>query len=75
MHTEPKGPQLHSRWRAGVLSFSLPTKLAVTFTVVIGIPWLAWQFSGPLAIGPIAIWHIIVTPRVLRDLWKRTRVL
>ena len=74
VHTDPRPVQVHSRWRPGVFSFSLPTKIVLAFVVVLGVPYLAWQVSGPLAIGPIAIWHIIVTPRVLRDLWRRTRV-
>lgn len=74
VHTDLVPPKLYSRWRGGVLSFTLPTKLMLTFAVVLMVPWMAWKFSGPLAIGPIAIWHIIVTPRVLGDLWRRSRI-
>jgi hypothetical protein len=66
--------KVHSRWRPGVLSFSLPVKIAITVGVVLGVPFLAYTISGPLAIGPILIWSITVTPRALRDLWRRTRV-
>jgi len=73
-HTEPRPAMIHSRIRGGVLSFSLPTKIALTFTVVLGVPLIAWQVANGLAFGPIAIWSITVTPRVLRDLWRRTRI-
>jgi hypothetical protein len=74
VHTEPRGKPVLSRWRRGVFSFSTPVKLAISFLVVIGIPWIMWMMSGGLGIGSVMIWYIVVPPRVLRDLWKRTRV-
>jgi hypothetical protein len=73
-HTRERAPTIHSRYRAGVLSFSLPAKIALMVLVVAGIPFLAWAIAGALAVGPILIWSITATPRALRDLWKRTRI-
>jgi hypothetical protein len=73
-HTSPKRKPVFSRWRAGAFSFSTPVKLAISFLVVVAVPMFFWVFTGGLAIGSILIWFIVVPPRVLRDLWRRTRV-
>jgi hypothetical protein len=73
-HTAPSAPAVYSRVRAGALSFSLPVKIALSILVVVGVPFFFYEFAGPLALGPIMLWSIIVPPRVLRDLWRRTRV-
>jgi len=73
-HIEPGTSQVHSRVRAGVFSFSLPTKIAITAVVALGLPFVAWQLTGGLAILSIAFLSITVTPLVLRDLWRRTRI-
>ena len=73
-HTRSRDPKVESRWRAGVLSFSLPTKIAITFAVAIGVPVLALVLGGILGIWLVGVWSISVSPRVLRDLWKRTRI-
>ena len=73
-HTRSRDPVVESRWRPGVLSFSLPTKIAITFAVVFGVPFLALVLGGVFGMWLVAIWSITVTPRVLRDLWRRTRI-
>ena len=73
-HTRSRDPRVESRWRSGVLSFSFPIKFAITFVVALGVPLLALAWGGLLGMWLVAIWSISVTPRVLRDLWKRTRI-
>jgi len=73
-HTAPLPPKEHSRWKASPASFSGPVKMILTLAIALGIPFAFYVVAGPLAIGAIAIWSIIVTPRVVRDLWRRTRV-
>jgi len=73
-YTEPLPPKEHSRWKASPVSFPGPVKVALTVAVVFGIPYLFYAVAGALALGPIAIWSIIVTPRSVRDLWRRSRV-
>lgn len=73
-HTAPLPPKEHSRWKASPVSFPGPVKVALTVAVAFGIPCLFYAVAGALALGPMAIWSIIVTPRSVRDLWRRTRV-
>jgi hypothetical protein len=74
VHTARRPKPVLSRWRRGTFSFSVSVKLAITVLVVVVIPLFAFRVSGALAIGPVLIWLIVVPPRVLRDLWRRTRV-
>jgi hypothetical protein len=73
-HTRPGDPTVHSRWRSGVLSFSLPIKIAITFLAALGVPLLALAWGGVLGMWLVGVWSISVTPWVLRDLWRRTRI-
>ena len=74
-HTEPLPPKVHSRWKASPQSFSGPVKVALTLVITLGVPYLFYAVAGAFSLGGIALWTIIVTPRTVRDLWRRTRVL
>jgi hypothetical protein len=73
-HTRTAEPKIESRWLSGVLSFSGPTKIAISLVVVFGVPLIALVLGGLFGMWLVAIWSITVTPRVLRDLWRRTRI-
>ena len=73
-HVAPLPAKEHSRWKASPQSFSGPVKVLMTVIVGVGVPYLFFAVANGLAIGPMAVWSIIVTPRVVRDLWRRTRV-
>jgi len=70
----PPAPKVHSRWGAGATSFGPATKIIVTMFIVL-VPVLMWKVLGLWAIEFGLVWCAAVAPLVLRDLWKRTRVL
>ena len=73
-HTREDVSKVESRWRPGVFSFSLPVKIGITFVVALGVPLMALVLGGLLGMWLVVLWSISVTPRVLRDLWRRTRI-
>jgi len=64
----------YSRWRSGVTSFGLLGRLAITLACLLPA-YYWWQFVGPLVLLPVLIWVLVGAPLVVRDTWKRERVL
>jgi hypothetical protein len=71
--TAPAPPKTHSRWRSSELTFGPAGKIAIS-VVVLGLPLLAWKLLGMWAIEFTLLWTVIMVPRVMRDVWKRSRV-
>ena len=69
----PAPEKVHSRWRGGATSFGAPTKLGVTAFLIL-TPLLMWKVLGLWAIEFGLVWCVAVVPRVLGDLWKRSRI-
>jgi hypothetical protein len=64
----------YSRCRGGVTSFGLVGRLAITGMCV--VPAYYWfQFAGAFVALPLMIWFLIGGPTIVRDTWKRERVL
>ena len=73
-HTAETAPAVVSRWRAGDLSFSTPVKIVITVAVGVGVPVGAVVFGGAFGVWLVGVWSVAVTPRVVKDLWRYTRI-
>lgn len=67
-------PLLYSRRRGGVTSFGPVGRVVVTL-LAIAPPLLMWQIGGMTLAPFAAVYCVLGLPLVLRDVWKRERVL
>lgn len=64
----------YSRCRRGVTSFGLVGRLLITGACVVPA-YYWWRFAGPFVALPLLIWFLLGGPTIVRDTWKRERVL
>ncbi|MHB1614991.1 MAG: hypothetical protein ACYCXA_11560 [Actinomycetes bacterium] len=71
--TSPEVVHRYSRWRSDATTFGPAGRVVITVLVLaIGLLMVPGGLTG-LDVGGLLVWYAVVTPLVLRDVWKRSR--